>query len=179
MEKEYFISGTKANKFMILLIIPIVLIAVLPYLFIWGTGHLNISDPISFMLQALFLFITLILSFILHELIHGISWRCFVQNGWKSLKFGILWNQMMLYCHCEEPLTARQYRIGLLMPTIILGIIPIVIAWTTGSGFLLAYGIIMTAGGGGDLMIYGLMSKVNSDTMVKDYPKEIGFTVEE
>lgn len=179
MRKEYFVVEYKAYLFAFLLMIPIILVSTLPYWFIWGTdclGNLDFKSLKSYFI----LFITLfIISIAVHELIHGLSWCCFTKNGWKSIKFGIIWNQLMPYCHCNEALTAHQYRIGLLMPTVVLGVIPIIIAWITGSVFLLLYGTVMIVSGAGDLLMYGIMFKVDGSAKVKDHPKKIGFTIEE
>ena len=178
MKKEYLIKITEANKFMRLLIIPIVLISMLPFGCIWGTDHLKLFITNFYTTESLFYGIALIFSIALHELIHGITWCYFTQNGWNSIKFGILWNSLTPYCHCKEPLTAHQYRMGLLMPTIVLGIIPTITAWIFGSVFLLVYGIIMIISGAGDLMIYRLIVKIRGNTKIKDHPTEIGVIIE-
>lgn len=185
MKTEYTINTGKANLLSLILIIPIILTAILPFWAIWGTDYMGarmldlryVAD--HKLMWSLVLIVCIVAGFALHELIHGLSWYCFVQKGWKSIKFGILWKQFVLYCHCKEPLRAHCYRIGLMMPTLLLGIIPVGVAWATGSILLLCYGMIMIAGGAGDLLIFGLMFPVNGDAMVKDHPNRLGFVLEE
>jgi hypothetical protein len=116
----------------------------------------------------------LILGIIVHELIHGITWAKFADNGFKSIKFGVLWKMLTPYCHCKEPLTVRQYTIGAIAPAIILGFLPAIIAILTGNLGLLIFGIFFTMAAGGDFLIVNMISKENKDDLVQDHPSEAG-----
>lgn len=95
----------------------------------------NQSGVVSF---VLFLCIVLF-GVIVHELIHGITWAIFAKDGFKSIKFGVLWKMITPYCHCKEVLTVRQYSIGGIMPAIILGIIPAIIGIAIGNLWILLF----------------------------------------
>ena len=116
----------------------------------------------------------IMLGIVIHELIHGITWACFAKDGYKSIKFGVLWKMLTPYCPCKEPLNVRQYIIGAFTPAIILGFMPSLIAIIVGNLGLLIFGIFFTMAAGGDFLIINLIRKENKDDLVQDHPSEAG-----
>lgn len=164
-----------ANIFAILIIIPVALIYGLPYYLIWQP-EINVANFIGGIVDThgLLNFGIMIIGIILHELIHGITWAIFAKNGFKSIKFGILWKMLTPYCHCKEPLKVKHYMIGAIMPAIILGQIPSIIAIIIGNSWLLVFGMFFSVAAGGDFLIVNLISKENKDDLVQDHPSEAG-----
>ena len=164
-----------ANAFAILIIIPVALIYGLPYYLIWHP-EINVANFIGGIVDTngLLNFGVMIIGIILHELIHGITWAIFAKDGFKSIKFGILWKMLTPYCHCKEPLKVKHYIIGAVMPAIILGQIPAIIAIIIGNLWLLFFGIFFTVAAAGDFLIINLISKENKDDLVQDHPSEAG-----
>ena len=80
------------------------------------------------------------------------------------------------YCTCNEALTRTQYIIGALAPTVILGILPCVIAIAVGSAPFFLLGALMILAGGGDLAICKklLSHKQTGETFYLDHPTECG-----
>lgn len=178
-KEQLTIDLVKANVFAVLLMIPTVLIFGLPYFLIWGLGF-NLSDirsltkNLSPALMGFGLLLVFSLGIVLHELTHGIVWSRFTSNGFKSIRFGVLWKMLTPYCHCKEPLKVKEYIIGALMPAIILGFIPGIIAIIIGNFGLLVFGIIFTTAAGGDFMIINLLKNEDKDDYVQDHPSEAG-----
>ena len=168
-----------ANVFGVLILIPIGLLFGLPFYFIWKPQldikqYLDSAGPLRAGLGFLLIFEILILGIVLHELIHGIIWAKFAKEGFKSIKFGVLWEMLTPYCHCKEALNVRQYIIGAIAPAIILGIIPTIIAIITGNLGLLIFGMLFTMAAGGDFLIINLIRKESSSDLVQDHPSEAG-----
>ena len=168
-----------ANVFGVLILIPIGLLFGLPFYFIWKPQldikqYLDSAGPLGAGLGFLLIFEILILGIVLHELIHGIIWAKFAKEGFKSIKFGVLWEMLTPYCHCKEALNVRQYIIGAIAPAIILGIIPSIIAIITGNLGLLIFGMLFTMAAGGDFLIINLIRKESSSDLVQDHPSEAG-----
>lgn len=127
-----------------------------------------------FMVSLIAAFAVLI---VLHELIHGICFSCFVPGGWKSIDFGFNAAAFAPYCTCLEPLSKKAYIISALMPTIFLGFLPCIIASFLGNAFILLLGLTMIFGGAGDfLMVYNLIKikTKDRDVLFIDHPTEIG-----
>ncbi|AZI21316.1 DUF3267 domain-containing protein [Chryseobacterium taklimakanense] len=68
----------------------------------------------------------------------------------------------------------KQYTVALLAPLIIVGIIPSIAGLISGSASLLFFGIFLSGGAAGDLMIYNLIKKENPEDYVQDHPSKAG-----
>lgn len=168
-----------ANVFGILILIPIVLIYGLPFYFIWRPEYdikqfLDGVEPIWLILKCLMIFGVMVLGIILHELIHGLFWAKFAKEGFKSIKFGVLWEMFTPYCHCKEALNVRQYIIGAIAPAVFLGIVPAIVAIIIGNSGLLIFGMFFTMAAAGDFLVINLIRKENSSDLVQDHPSEAG-----
>ncbi|MDF2474800.1 MAG: hypothetical protein K0S24_283 [Sphingobacterium sp.] len=179
VKEERFIDLYKANIFALFLFIPIILLYTLPFYLIWGRNEnpfvfiKNILE-ITSLSSALLGVLVVVIGVVVHELIHGITWSCYTKNGFRSIKFGILMKMLTPYCHCKEPLRVRQYIIGALMPSIILGIIPIMYAWYSGNIHILLFAIFFTVSAAGDFMIVQLIWREDMRSLVLDHPSEAG-----
>lgn len=148
------------------LVIPLI-----PFSLIWGRDSLRatFANP-DIILPALALVVA-------HELLHAISWKIAGNLSFRDFKFGIAWKTFSPYCHATQPMTARAYRIGTVVPGIVLGIIPIVIGTIVGSGFIAILGALLTAGAVGDVYVLWLLRRVPATTYVVDHPKRAGCLV--
>lgn len=122
----------------------------------------------------LWLFLLMLLSVIIHELLHGIAWSIFCSKKWKSIQFGIIWKMITPYCSCLEPLSWIPYLIGGLIPCLILGIIPYIFAIIWGNTFVLWFAVFNIAAASGDLMVAYHICK-DRPSLVMDLPEECGY----
>lgn len=174
--RKVSISIVKANVFAIVILIVSAIVFLVPFFLIWS-GRKPVIETFGD-LGNMGIFLILILAGIaIHELIHGLTWACFAKSGWKSIHFGVMWKLLTPYCHCNEPLHIASYMMGALMPCIILGIIPSVIALIIGNFTLMIWGIIFIASASGDLWMTWLLTKENPKSLVLDHPSEAGFYI--
>jgi hypothetical protein len=161
-----------------LAVIPISLICGTLFILVWGIDPQLIDYYMQNLLPIiLILNVGFLVGAIVHELLHGVTWALFAKDGFKSIKFGVMWKILSPYCHCKEPLKFRHFIAGALMPTMLLGILPTLIAIYIGNLILLVFGIMFIAAGGGDLlMIYSLRNEKPS-SLIQDHPTEIGCIV--
>lgn len=177
-ERDMTVSLVFANVMAFVLTLPI--IAVFVVLFFIKNIELAPAINERTILGVLLFLVLLAALVVLHELIHGLTWAVFAKNHWKAISFGFIAEYLTPYCTCGEPLKRGQYIIGALMPTILLGIVPSVIAIFTGSHFLLGIGSLMIMSGGGDLTIVLklLLRKENGKQCVYvDHPYKVGLMV--
>lgn len=168
-----------ANVFGVILFLAVTILSCSTWYFMWGYPTLDDFRVNSFLghnafLAALFILMLFIMGAIVHELIHGITWACFATNKFRSIHYGIIWGVLTPYCHCDEPLTVRQYSIGALMPLFVLGVIPLVVAFPFKSIPLLVWGIMFVSAAAGDILIVWKLRKEPSACLVLDHPKEAG-----
>ncbi len=184
--KEYTIIGWQANLYGLLFVIPVLLLAGIPYLFIWyepGNSwqeslfsiiHLNKANIQQAIDAKWWLFLLLLAGVVLHELIHGICMAASASNGWKSVSFGFNMKAFAPYAHCKEPLTPDAYRLSLAMPGCLLGDIPVLISWFTGDILFLFFGILFCWAAAGDVIILWMSRKI-ANGMLQDHPDKVGF----
>ena len=122
----------------------------------------------------LWLLLFMLLSTIVHELIHGIAWSIFCEKKWKSVQFGIIWKMLTPYCSCLEPLSWLPYLIGALAPCMILGIFPYIIELISGNSLILWFAVFNIAAAGGDLMVAYHICK-DKPSLLMDLPEECGY----
>ena len=165
------------------------------YYWIWGTISIDNSFFVEFVRWALDYFNIVVgsivavlcgaimpilsialLLFIPHELIHGITWMIVAKCKWSDIKFGVMWKKFCTpYCHCKISMTVSQYRLALLMPLIVLGILPSLLSLVIGSSLLLFYGILGTVSAVGDIMMAWLLRKESSIAKIYDHPSAAAF----
>lgn len=171
------IDLVKANIFSIVILVVAAIAFLIPYFLIWKDRKPITEIVGGFGNRVLLFFIVMIVGVVVHELIHGVVFACFAKSGWKSIRFGILRKMFTPYCHCNEPMRIPGYMLGAMMPCIILGIIPSVVALFIGSLLLLLLGILFIATAAGDIWITWLLTKENPKSLVLDHPSEAGFYV--
>ena len=70
-----------------------------------------------------------------------------------------------------------DYIKGAMMPCIVMGIIPSVVALLIGNVPLLLWGIFFIGGAAGDIWMTWLLTKEDPKSMVLDHPTEAGFYI--
>ena len=169
---ERTVSIVKANIFAILLAIPVMAAAFLLF-FLKNRG-----DVRAFGLSGSLVFlVSIFVLTVVHELIHGITWGLAAENHFKSIEFGFMKEYLTPYCTCSEPLGRGKYILGALMPLIVLGIIPTVIAIFHGSFLLLVIGVVMILAAGGDILIVIKLLTYRSsaeEVLIYDHPTQAG-----
>lgn len=178
-QRSITVSIIWANIFGIILFLFVALASSFVWYLVWGYPTPKDFVINSFLtkysyLAGVLIFISLVAGTIIHELIHGITWAYFSKKKFRSIKFGIMWEMLTPYCHCSAPLGIRQYIIGALMPLIILGIIPLMLAYPLKNIFLLIWGQMFIASAAGDILIVWKLHKESSSCIVLDHPKEAG-----
>ncbi len=182
-KEQRTVDLAKANYLGCLLYFPVIALYGLPYYIIWRDefSWQKLKDFFAFDLYAYLsmgvIILAVVAGIVLHELIHGMTWAFYAKRGWKSIKFGVLWQYMTPYCHCQEPLSVRAYAIGAIMPFMILGLLPGVFSWFNGSLGWLLFGVFFTVAAAGDFMIIRMILKEDKDVLVQDHPSEAGYFV--
>jgi len=188
-ERKETISITKANIWAVVLLVAAIVIAVPYYMFVTMLlGHepdftlFRYSDDVQWydpLIRVVVLFVVLVAGTVVHELIHGVTWARYCNNGWRSINFGIKWKALMPYCHCSEPLAVPQYRLGALMPFYVLGVLPLLISPFIPSFALALFGAFFISAAAGDLMVAWRLRKEKPTATIVDHPTEPGYLIYE
>ena len=81
------------------------------------------------------------------------------------------------YVHVDEFMTKSAYAMGVAMPGVVLGILPMTIAVIFNIGWLLCFGIFFTAGAAGDFYSLIKLHRFPSGCLVLDHHAHIGFII--
>ena len=167
------IDLNKANTYIVLASIPVMILGVFLYIAVNGVEAVKgLIGP-----AMIYYLVGSVLLIVVHELVHGLTWSIFCKNGWRSIDFGFIVKTMNPYCTCCEPLEKGQYIAGALMPLLLVGIVPTVIAFITRSFWLLVLGLTLILGAGGDIMLVAELLRYKADgkeVLIYDHPTEAG-----
>ena len=171
--QEVIFDGPRLTLILLAMIIPFYVIGDRLFHFIWVHRDPIISIVIPFWVKA----ISIILAIVVHELIHGIIFAIYAPNGFKSVSFGFNAKLGAFYCHCEQPIRVKHYRRAGIAPLVILGLIPLIFGFITGVAWFKTFGLLLTIGGFGDLLVYIKLLKINRNLFVLDHPDKLGFKI--
>ena len=174
--RKVSIDIVKANIFACVILVVSAIVFLAPFFWIWKDRK-TISELLGGFGDWSITFLLVLVGIVVHELIHGLTWAFFAKSGWKSISFGVIWKMLTPYCHCDEPMRISGYMTGAMMPCLILGVIPAVVALFVGSLPLLAWGVFFIAAAAGDIWMTWLLTKENPKSLVLDYPSEAGFYI--
>jgi len=170
------------------ILLILVLFLFVPYVFIHGDsfveeisylGSLLESSFFSFLYRILWnpiLFVIVsIFGILLHEAIHAFSFSLFSPSKFNGIQFGFNKEHGIPYVHIKEPISVLGFRVGTVMPLIILGIIPAALGMYSGYMSLTAFGALFTISASGDLLLIARTKGLKLDQKIKDLPEKIGF----
>ncbi len=166
MEKKT-ISIKWANIWALVVMVVLWIVGFVLLKLLWG--------DVVFGWDGLLFVIAMVLAFVVHELIHGLTWMWVTRSGFKHLRFGVMVGA--IYCHIDVPMQKRGYVIGALMPLVILGIVPYVLSFVVNNFWLMTFGVALISGAMGDVMIVWALRHEPKDTLVYDHPTEAGCVV--
>ena len=69
---------------------------------------------------------------------------------------------------------ASAYRIGVVMPLLVLGVVPYCVSLVIGSPWLLWFGFVFITAATGDILVLWLLRGIDGKTLVEDHPSNAG-----
>lgn len=150
----------------IMLVIPII-----PYVLIWGMASLLSAltfPPMLLVLLGVFILL------IIHEATHALGWIIFGGTDPKTIRFGVDLKTLSPYAHTHAPMPVSGYRIGVILPLIVTGILPVLIGTLTANPILTTAGAVLVSGAVGDVLVLWAIRHVPSNRRVQDHPSNAG-----
>jgi len=173
---DYTLSFAAANAYAVALVIPIVALFLVPYGWIYGVQALW-TDLFHFFETPILFLIAVVIGTVVHEFIHAVCWSWLDDIPWSKIHFGFKWKLLAPYVHCPEPVELSNYRWGVAMPGIVLGVVPFLLALILQHGWLLGFSLFFTLAAGGDILILWLLRGVRNGIKVQDHPELVGCKV--
>lgn len=112
----------------------------------------------------------------IHELIHALGFLlCGVSK--KSIKFGVNINKAIFYCHTDDKMPLNHYRFSLILPIIITGIIPFLLALFI-LNFIYSLVVCLSISTcSADLLLFIKSFKIKGSEIIVDHPFAPAFYV--
>lgn len=163
-----------ASTRLLLLSVVLTVAPLIPHLLLWGfEGGFNSRGY----LLGFAAFVVLIIA---HEATHALGWILFARVPPSAIRFGIAWKTLTPYAHSTVPMLASGYRVGVILPLIFTGILPLIIGTLANLGWLSAAGAILISGAVGDLLVLWVIREVPGTARVIDHSENAGcYVVEE
>ncbi len=172
--KEITIEGKKLSLILIAMIIPFYLGGDRLFQAIWDNREPLVWIHVPGWAKV----VSILVAIVLHEAIHGVFFAFFAPHGLRSVTFGFSSTMGAIYCHCSDPLKAKHYRCAGIAPLVLLGILPYLAGLITGVTWFKTFGLLLTIGGFGDLLVYIKLLKYDRNLVVRDHPEKLGFIIE-
>jgi len=171
--KDETISVLLANILVFVTALPVALLL----FYIWWLCCRHNLPEFDLLAVYIWLLVDIFLTIPIHEALHGLGWHFFAENGWKDIRFGVMWKQLTPYCHCRTPLRVKPYLFGGLLPFLVLGVLFCLIAIPTRSLTLILCGAVNILAAGGDTTIACMMLRYlhKKDAVMLDHPTKVGF----
>lgn len=167
------LSPTDAQLRGAALLAPIALLSIGPYLALWGLP----DPPFPTSVGGILLFcLAFAVGVLLHEGLHGLG-HVWGDASWNDVRFGMHWKALTPFAQCTVPTRARDYRIALALPGLVLGVVPLALGVSTGIWLVTFYGFLMLVAAAGDLLILWVLRGVPPRAWVQDHPRQVGCLV--
>ncbi len=175
------ISTEKANVLALAFMVPVLLLFVPLYIWLWPEqvqfGSLKdfyLAHRSEMLLYPFLIILIMIPGAVIHELLHGLTWAAFCKNGLRSIKYGVYWKMLTPYCHCKELLPLQPYMLGGMMPGLVMGVLPTIAGLILGNIYVFAFGLLFIIAAGGDILILWMLRIARKQDLVQDHPELIG-----
>ncbi|MEJ2749206.1 MAG: DUF3267 domain-containing protein, partial [Anaerolineae bacterium] len=114
---------------------------------------------------------------LVHELLHAVGFVWVGKAPVTAVKLGFSWKGLAPYAHCRVPMRASAYRLAIILPGLVLGILPGMWGIVQRSLPLVLWGILMIVAAGGDLAVLLAIRHVPGAAWVRDHPTKAGCQV--
>ncbi|WP_129671827.1 DUF3267 domain-containing protein [Candidatus Chloroploca sp. Khr17] len=168
-QRDLSVSMLRANVVALGIGLPIALAQLSLFVLLRGELQVTVTLP-----GAVLFFAVMLVSIAVHELIHGLTWQFASKSPATRVTYGVQWKMLTPYAHLEGPIDIGAYRLGGLMPGLVLGLIPYALSLIMDNAALLLFGVIHTLAAGGDWLVLWLLRGVRPGTLVEDHPSRAG-----
>lgn len=174
-ERDVSISMERAGTIALLLLPAMVIPILVPFWLIWGWAPLR--EGLLTAITPWILVPALLLSILVHEGLHALGFLLLGGAPRSAVHFGIHRPTLSPFAGCRVAVTANGYRGAVMLPSLVLGVLPVAIGLAIGHGFLLVWGAFMLHAATGDLIVLWTIRSVPGRARVLDHPERVGCRV--
>lgn len=165
--KEVVLKSSGVSSAVIITTIVLVVCFFIPYAIITTEDIKEVVTQATIFTLIIYLIMFLFGLFI-HELIHAIFFIIFNKEGLESVRFGISKDGCIApYCELNEDLLAWKFRICTIVPTLVLGVIPVVMSFVEYNFLYLLGGSLFIIAGSADIYLLWITRKITNRSIIK------------
>lgn len=161
---EIKISGKKLNLTIFLIALPIFVFSLIAFGFIWG------YQPFKSVVYLLFGVGSLI-----YILVQLLLFMFFTKGDIRATRFTCDWKGFGFLYH--EPIALKYYRVILLVPAVLLGLVPAFHGFCTGYAECFMVGVFIMAASAGDCLFFWKLRHFDDNDRIKDGDKMFNATI--
>jgi hypothetical protein len=169
------VSMLAANLLVLLSTGPVVAGLALAFASRWGWPAL--AQGVWSLLEPSVLVLTVLPGVIAHELLHALGWAISARRPLSAIRIGVNWRGVSPYAHLKDPMPVQAYRIGAILPAVVMGLLPAGVAIVLGKPLLMAWSLFFLFTAGGDFVVLWLIRDVDAGKLVQDHPTRAGCRV--
>jgi Putative zincin peptidase len=133
-KRDLSISMLRANLLALAIGVPVAIAQIGLYAALRGDVQVSVG-----LLDGLQWLTVLLVSVAAHELIHGLTWQALTRSSPAAVSYGMQWQTLTPFAHLTKPIEVGIYRIGGLMPGLVLGMLPYLLGLALGNTILLCW----------------------------------------
>lgn len=139
----------------------------------WGLSGWNIDlQPDSFNRWAFLGSLVMLVA--VHEALHAVAALLWGKAPFSSIRFGVKWKWIALYCHCASPMRMGVFRIYSLLPLAVTTVVTGLVLWWAPTVWTLLLFSLAFSACAGDVLIYFKVREFPGDLWVQEHPSGIG-----
>jgi hypothetical protein len=171
---EVIVPDEKLGKYNLpFMVFPFVFL----FIYIINFGTKGFLEGIDEFFSAQNLFLVFTVGFLVHEMLHFLAWQAFSGFPIQEFRIGIRWNSITPVIGCQRPMSLNPFRFGLILPFLVMGICPMILAFYWVNSWLLFAGTIFMAWASADLLIFILIWKTDKRSFVEMHRTKLGTIV--
>lgn len=172
---DYSVGMLPANLISVAAAGPVAVLLGMAFAYRWGAAPLVAG--IYGLLVPIRILLLLVPGIVAHELIHAAAWALAARRPLSAIEIGVRWRSLAPYAHPRSALPVRAYRIGAVMPMLVLGLLPALAGIAAGWAVVMAFGLFFVVTAGGDLLVLWLIRRVPPDRLLEDHVDRVGCRV--
>lgn len=174
VSEEKVIPDKKLGKYNLpFILFPVVFLFI--YVINFGTHEFLLGIDEFFTLPNIFLIFTG--GFIVHEILHFLCWQALTRYPIEDFRMGMRWNSFTPVIGCQRPMKTIPFMAGLIFPFLLMGAIPLGLAFYFNSTWLLFASVIFMAWASADILTFILVWNTDKNSFVEMHRKKLGCVV--
>ncbi len=162
-------------------LVIVALVLCLPMVLLWGVPDLPAWPWPAVWLGEIarggaLLLLAYVVSVPIHEGLHALG-MLVTGTPRSEITFGARILHGVVYVHCGAEMKLTAYRLVLILPVLVTGLLPAVWGLAGGSWWIVAYAYLMIVSAAGDLEMYWRLRKFPGDALTRDHPDLLGCEV--